>query len=174
MRGISLFSPNIKGYTLFRLRCHMHQDLSPCNRSNLRCEERLSLAILQHLPLLIAINLPPYNRLSITSSYQYRLSPVMSYLSYLSYPGILLFDLTSAQQLFSLIVGAVVVNLIIRSIYRLYFHPLSKYPGPKIAAVSDIWYAYYSLAGRWPWAIEDVLRKYGMLKACHQPRVSTE
>ncbi|KAK8075890.1 hypothetical protein PG997_010553, partial [Apiospora hydei] len=50
----------------------------------------------------------------------------------------------------------------LRVVWRLYFHPLSKYPGPRIAAISDIWYAYHSLRGRWPWAVEDVLKKYGM------------
>lgn len=29
-----------------------------------------------------------------------------------------------------------------RIIHNLYFHPLSKYPGPKIAAISDIWWGY--------------------------------
>lgn len=29
-----------------------------------------------------------------------------------------------------------------RSIYNIKFHRLSKYPGPKLAAVSDLWWAY--------------------------------
>ncbi|TVY78282.1 Cytochrome P450 monooxygenase radP [Lachnellula suecica] len=68
---------------------------------------------------------------------------------------------SDVQQLlaFALING--VCYIIFRSIWRLYFHPLSQYPGPKIAAVSDIWYAYHSLAGRWPWAVENAIKRYG-------------
>ena len=36
----------------------------------------------------------------------------------------------------------VVVHLAILAIYRLYFHPLSKFPGPKLAALSDYWELY--------------------------------
>lgn len=46
-------------------------------------------------------------------------------------------------------------------IYNLYFHPLSKYPGPKLAAVTNIWWAYASITGRYPWIIEDALKQYG-------------
>ncbi|KAK7986888.1 hypothetical protein PG988_001876 [Apiospora saccharicola] len=50
----------------------------------------------------------------------------------------------------------------LRVVWRLYFHPLSKYPGSRLAAISDIWLAYHSLLGRWPWAVEDGLKKYGI------------
>ncbi|KAH9895536.1 isotrichodermin C-15 hydroxylase [Xylariomycetidae sp. FL2044] len=48
-----------------------------------------------------------------------------------------------------------------RCIYLLYFHPASKFPGPRLAAVSNLWYAYHWIIGRWPWAVEDALKKYG-------------
>ncbi|GAB1309907.1 hypothetical protein MFIFM68171_00117 [Madurella fahalii] len=57
--------------------------------------------------------------------------------------------------------GAISVYAAVRCIYLLYFHPLSSFPGPRIAAVSNTWYAYHWLSGRYPWAIEDVLREYG-------------
>lgn len=32
---------------------------------------------------------------------------------------------------------------VVRCVYLLYFHPLSKYPGPRLAAVSNVWWAYH-------------------------------
>jgi hypothetical protein len=37
----------------------------------------------------------------------------------------------------------VVVYAAARSTYNLYFHPLARFPGPKLAALSNIWYAYH-------------------------------
>jgi cytochrome P450 len=48
-----------------------------------------------------------------------------------------------------------------RIIYLLYFHPLSHFPGPRLAAISNLWYAYHWLSGRWPWVIEKTLHEYG-------------
>ncbi|KAM7212718.1 Cytochrome P450 [Rhypophila decipiens] len=48
-----------------------------------------------------------------------------------------------------------------RGIYNAYFHPLSRYPGPKLAAMSSLWWVYASLSGRYPWIIEKVIKKYG-------------
>jgi hypothetical protein len=36
----------------------------------------------------------------------------------------------------------IVAYALIRIIYNLHFHPLSKYPGPKLAAASNLWWAY--------------------------------
>ncbi|KAJ5924003.1 hypothetical protein N7466_008190 [Penicillium verhagenii] len=52
-------------------------------------------------------------------------------------------------------------------IYRLYFHPISKFPGPKLAAITSL-YAFYFNAikgGRYIWEIEKMHAKYGMDEA---------
>ncbi|KXJ88973.1 cytochrome P450, partial [Microdochium bolleyi] len=46
-------------------------------------------------------------------------------------------------------------------IYRLYFHPLAKYPGPRLAAISELWYAKLYLDGLYPWTLHDAHVKYG-------------
>ena len=33
----------------------------------------------------------------------------------------------------------IIVALVARVVYRRYFHPLARYPGPPIAAVTNLW-----------------------------------
>ena len=49
------------------------------------------------------------------------------------------------------------------SIYRLYFHPLRKIPGPRMAAVSYLYEFYYDVIkkGMYIWEIERMHQKYG-------------
>jgi hypothetical protein len=47
------------------------------------------------------------------------------------------------------------------SIYNVYFHPLSKFPGPKLAAASRVYYAYYTILGQKHKANANVHDKYG-------------
>lgn len=46
-------------------------------------------------------------------------------------------------------------------IYNLYFHPLAKFPGPKLAAISNLYYVLYWTAGRWPFHLEALHKTYG-------------
>lgn len=50
--------------------------------------------------------------------------------------------------------------------YRLYLHPLAKFPGPKLAAVSRWYEGYYDLilGGKYTWKIQEMHKKYGTLK----------
>ncbi|KAH6696657.1 hypothetical protein BKA61DRAFT_741584, partial [Leptodontidium sp. MPI-SDFR-AT-0119] len=74
---------------------------------------------------------------------------------------IVLSDALTVQGLITIILGAISVYAVLRCVYLLYFHPLSKLPGPRIAATSNVWYAYHWLSERYPWAIENALRNYG-------------
>jgi hypothetical protein len=46
-------------------------------------------------------------------------------------------------------------------IYRLYFHPISKYPGPKIWAATAIPSTYYTLRGTKAYKMSELHNCYG-------------
>ncbi len=45
--------------------------------------------------------------------------------------------------------------------YRLFFHPLARIPGPKLAAISNIWQAYHVRNGRSCELGKTLHKKYG-------------
>lgn len=53
------------------------------------------------------------------------------------------------------------LSLLTRIVIRLYIHPLSRIPGPKLAAVSNIWQAYHVRNGRARELGKDIHKKYG-------------
>lgn len=73
----------------------------------------------------------------------------------------------------TLLLGALVVFVCYRILlifYRLSFHPLAKFPGPKIAACTVLYEAYYDVIkeGRYIWKIKEMHEKYGRLICRHQ------
>ncbi|KAH8781168.1 cytochrome P450 [Diaporthe sp. PMI_573] len=71
-------------------------------------------------------------------------------------------------QLIAPTAALIVAYWVGRGIYNIKFHRLSKYPGPKLAAISDLWWAYACMSGKYPWLIEDVLTKYGLTEVSKQ------
>lgn len=75
---------------------------------------------------------------------------------------------TRVFQLFTLHTFAVLsvgllFALLVLSVYRLYFHPLAKFPGRKLAALT-VWYEYYHDAirrGQYTFEIKQMHEKYG-------------
>lgn len=48
-----------------------------------------------------------------------------------------------------------------KSIYRVYFHPLSHVPGPKLAAATSLWLAYHTFIGDECTAVSELHKRYG-------------
>lgn len=60
--------------------------------------------------------------------------------------------------------------------YRLYWHPLAKYPGPKLAIIT-YWYEFYYdaiLEGQYTWKLRDLHEKYGKYRPSNQPETYGE
>ena len=59
--------------------------------------------------------------------------------------------------------GGYALYLIGLVIYRLYFHPLAKFPGPKYAAISHWHEVYYDVAlkGQFTFKVQDLHKQYG-------------
>ncbi|KAI0538391.1 cytochrome P450 family protein [Xylaria digitata] len=56
-----------------------------------------------------------------------------------------------------------ILQYVVRVIYRLYFHPLAKFPGPKLAAASFLYEGYYDVIkrGKYVHRIEEMHGQYG-------------
>ena len=62
-----------------------------------------------------------------------------------------------------LVLTIVLLYVLSLIIYRLYFHPLAKFPGPKIAACTTLYEFYYDVVkdGQYIWQIKDLHQEYG-------------
>lgn len=67
------------------------------------------------------------------------------------------------------------VSCIFSAVYRLYFSPLAKFPGPKLAALT-LWYEFYYdviKRGRYTWKIAELHERYGLLPSLSASFAST-
>lgn len=57
----------------------------------------------------------------------------------------------------------IVTLVVTKSLYRLYFHPLSRFPGPRLAAVTHLYEFYHDVVrnGMFLWKIQEMHEKYG-------------
>lgn len=68
---------------------------------------------------------------------------------------------------FVLFASALVVYLLSLAVYRLYFSPIAKFPGPKLAALSR-WYEFYYeviLRGQFTFHIAELHKIYGKMSS---------
>lgn len=74
-----------------------------------------------------------------------------------------LWPLSTTASMLSLIIGSTIGLFILRSVYRLFFHPLSHVPGPRLAAISHAYEFYHDAIrnGMYIWEIEKMHEKYG-------------
>ncbi|KAH9894544.1 cytochrome P450 [Xylariomycetidae sp. FL2044] len=68
-------------------------------------------------------------------------------------------DLLSMQS----IVATIILYYVTLALYRLYLHPLARFPGPKLAAVTRWYEGYYDvyLSGRYTFKIAELHEQYG-------------
>lgn len=67
------------------------------------------------------------------------------------------------SQILALAGFLAIIYVTIKATYRLYLSPLSKIPGPKLAAVTQGYEMYYDLIqpARFPWQISALHKVYG-------------
>ncbi|KAI1494340.1 cytochrome P450 [Biscogniauxia mediterranea] len=68
---------------------------------------------------------------------------------------------TSFTDFIALVIGTWFFYQIVRAIYNLFFHPLSKYPGPLIGRITSIPYSYHTIRGRQHYYAKSLFDKYG-------------
>ena len=59
------------------------------------------------------------------------------------------------------------VYIFARAIYRLYIHPLSSFPGPRLAGATGLWKAYVQCTGSFLHDLIKLHEVYGMFKPYH-------
>ncbi|KAJ0124604.1 hypothetical protein J7T55_005943 [Diaporthe amygdali] len=71
--------------------------------------------------------------------------------------------------------GGLVAYSVAIVVYRLWFHPLSKIPGPKLLAVTDLPYLYQEhVQGSWPRRVTKLHRQYGHIVRISPNRLAVD
>ncbi|KAI0139651.1 cytochrome P450 [Xylariaceae sp. FL1272] len=79
-----------------------------------------------------------------------------------SFSGSVIAQLCASNRLFG-VASLLALYTILKVVYRLSFHPLARFPGPKLAAVSSAFEFYYSVGkgGMFPWKLKEMHARYG-------------
>lgn len=65
------------------------------------------------------------------------------------------------SNVYEILTSQTVLHFVTVAIYNLTLHPLARYPGPKIAAITRLWYAYHLIAGTAAQSSFKAHEKYG-------------
>ena len=73
------------------------------------------------------------------------------------------------------LIFTLIIYTISLAFYRLFFHPLARFPGPKLAALTRYYEAYYDVVqnGQYTFKIAELHRKYGTAANPSAPRRCT-
>ena len=84
--------------------------------------------------------------------------------------GPFVLDMTMAESpswLLAIMIIICVIWIVATTLYRLYISPLSRFPGPRLAALTS-WYEFYHdclKRGRFTWEIKRMHDQYGQLRS---------
>jgi hypothetical protein len=69
--------------------------------------------------------------------------------------------LVPARQDIAVLIAIVFSTMLLRAVYRLFFHPLAKTPGPRLARVTRAWLTKQYMSGNWHDICLELHQNYG-------------